>query len=217
MKKLESTWYNMAIVLTLISVIAGAALAYVNEITKGPIAEIQQQNEAQAIKTVLCDDNAVITDTIVNGEVTLYLTDNGAAVKTVDPKNESFSGGLTIMVGLDKEFKVLGYTVLVSNETPGLGAKIADEPSFAEAFVGQQVGSGDVLFEILKPANRQTELNGVDAISGATITSQALGNTLNQWFGFYQNYFVNNAECSFDCEACTEECAEVEPVNTVEE
>ena len=34
MKKLQSTWYNMAIVLTVISVVAGAALAYVNEVTK---------------------------------------------------------------------------------------------------------------------------------------------------------------------------------------
>ena len=79
-------------------------------------------------------------------------------------------------------------------ETPGLGAKIADEPSFAEAFVGKQVGTGEVLFEIAKPANRVTEMNGVDAISGATITSQALGKTLNQWFGFYQNYLSKNGE-----------------------
>ena len=77
-------------------------------------------------------------------------------------------------------------------ETPGLGAKIADEPSFAEAFVGKKVGKGNILFEVAKPANRQTKDNGVDAISGATITSQALGNTLNQWFGFYQNYLSKN-------------------------
>ena len=44
-------------------------------------------------------------------------------------------------------------------------------------------------------------MNGVDAISGATITCQALGKTLNQWFGFYQNYLAKN----------------VESVNTVEE
>ena len=102
-------------------------------------------------------------------------------------------------------------------ETPGLGAKIADEPSFAEAFVGKTVGTGEVLFEVAKPANRVTENNGVDAISGATITSQALGKTLNQWFGFYQNYFAKNgAACQHDCENCTE-CTEVEPANTVEE
>ena len=102
-------------------------------------------------------------------------------------------------------------------ETPGLGAKIADEPSFAEAFVGKTVGKGDILFEVAKPANRQTENSGVDAISGATITSQALGKTLNQWFGFYQNYFAENgAACQQNCENCTE-CTEVEPANTVEE
>ncbi len=99
-------------------------------------------------------------------------------------------------------------------ETPGLGAKIADEPSFAEAFVGQQVGTGEILFEVAKPANRATEKNGVDAISGATITSQALGKTLNQWFGFYQNYFTKNAVCCCAGKACEEV---VEPVNTVEE
>jgi len=104
-------------------------------------------------------------------------------------------------------------------ETPGLGAKIADEPSFAEAFVGKTVGEGDVLFEIAKPANRQTENNGVDAISGATITSQALGKTLNQWFGFYQNYFAKNAATDCQQEYCEDSCCaeEVEPVNTVEE
>ncbi len=101
-------------------------------------------------------------------------------------------------------------------ETPGLGAKIADEPAFAEAFVGQQVGSGDILFEVAKPANRQTEKNGVDAISGATITSQALGKTLNQWFGFYLNYMEKNgAECCG--KACENTVEEVEPVNAVEE
>ena len=78
-------------------------------------------------------------------------------------------------------------------ETPGLGAKIADEPSFAAGFAGKQVGTGDILFEVAKPANRQTDNNGVDAISGATITCQALGKTLNQWFGFYQNYLTKNA------------------------
>ena len=31
MKKLESTWYNMVGVLTAIAVVAGIALAYVNE------------------------------------------------------------------------------------------------------------------------------------------------------------------------------------------
>ena len=77
-------------------------------------------------------------------------------------------------------------------ETPGLGAKIADEPSFAAGFAGKKMGENEILFEVAKPANRQTVESGVDAISGATITCQALGKTLNQWFGFYQNYLTKN-------------------------
>mgnify|MGYP006386061355 CR=1 FL=1 len=103
----------------------------------------------------------------------------------------------------------------ISGETPGLGAKISDEPSFAEAFVGKTIGEGEVLFEVAKPANRVTENNGVDAISGATITSQALGRTLNQWFGFYKNYLVKNAVVEV-VDAVINETGELEPVTEVE-
>ena len=97
-------------------------------------------------------------------------------------------------VGLEKNLKTIKSVCFGhKGETPGLGAKIADEPAFAAEFVGKTIGDGEVLFEVTKPANRQTENNGVDAISGATITSQALGVTLNQWFGFYKNYLVKNA------------------------
>ena len=119
-------------------------------------------------------------------------------------------------VGFDKDLNTIKAVRFGhKGETPGLGAKIADEPSFAEAFVGKTVGEGEILFEVAKPANRQTENNGVDAISGATITSQALGKTLNQWFGFYKNYFEKNSACccGHECEAAEE----VEPANTVEE
>ena len=186
MKKLESTWYNMAIVLTVISVVAGAALAYVNELTKGPIAEIQQRNEAQAIKTVLCDDNAVITDTICNGEVVVYLTDDGAAVKTTDPLNGSFGGGLTIMVGLNKEFQVLGYTVLLSNETPGLGAK-ADEWF-------QKGGKGEIVGKKAGQLATTKDNGDVDAITASTITTRSFLRAVNNAYAEYAKVVNPNAE-----------------------
>ena len=186
MKKLESTWYNMAIVLTVISVVAGAALAYVNELTKGPIAEIQQRNEAQAIKTVLCDENAVITDTVSNGDVVLYLTDNGAAVKTTDPLNGSFGGGLTIMVGLDKEFKVLGYTVLETNETPGLGAK-ADEWF-------QKGGKGEIVGRTAGQLATIKDNGDIDAITASTITTRSFLRAVNNAYAEYAKVVNPHAE-----------------------
>ena len=119
----------------------------------------------------------MITDTIVNGDVTLYLTANGAAVKTVDPKNESFSGGLTIMVGLDKEFKVLGYTVLVSNETPGLGAKAS------EWF--QEGGKGNIIGRVAGQFKTSKDGGDVDAITASTITSRSFLRAVNNAYAEY--------------------------------
>ena len=152
----------------------------------------------------------------------VYIFKNGITV--VPCYGAGLWGPIWGYVGFEKDLETIKAVRFGhKGETPGLGAKIADEPSFAEAFVGKTIGAGEILFEVTKPANRQTENNGVDAISGATITSQALGKTLNQWLGFYQNYFSKNGascqqECCTECkEECCTECTEVEPANTVEE
>ena len=121
----------------------------------------------------------------------VYIFKNGITV--VPCYGAGLWGPIWGYIGFEGDLKTIKAVCFGhKGETPGLGAKIADEPAFAAAFVGQEVGSGNILFEVAKPANRQTEKNGVDAISGATITCQALGKTLNQWFGFYQNYLAKN-------------------------
>ena len=137
----------------------------------------------------------------------VYIFKNGITV--VPCYGAGLWGPIWGYIGLEGDLKTIKAVCFGhKGETPGLGAKIADEPSFAAGFAGKQVGAGSILFEVAKPANRQTTDNGVDAISGATITCQALGKTLNQWFGFYQNYFAKNgAKCC--CGTCEN--------NTVEE
>ena len=108
----------------------------------------------------------------------VYIFKNGITV--VPCYGAGLWGPIWGYVGFEGDLKTIKAVCFGhKGETPGLGAKIADEPSFAEAFVGKQVGTGDILFEIAKPANRQTENNGVDAISGATITSQAVADAVN--------------------------------------
>ena len=141
----------------------------------------------------------------------VYIFKNGYTV--VPCYGAGLWGPIWGYVGLEKDLKTIKSVCFGhKGETPGLGAKIADEPSFAEAFVGKTIGEGEILFEVTKPANRQTENNGVDAISGATITCQALGRTLNQWFGFYQNYLTKNAAVQ-----AVDAVVNVEPAKTVEE
>ena len=56
MKKLESSLLNMVVVLTVISVVAGGILAYVNQVTAGPIEKIKAETLNNALKSVLNAD-----------------------------------------------------------------------------------------------------------------------------------------------------------------
>ena len=143
----------------------------------------------------------------------VYIFKNGYTV--VPCYGAGLWGPIWGYVGLEKDLKTIKAVCFGhKGETPGLGAKIADEPSFAESFVGKTIGEGEILFEVCKPANTQVDANNhIDAISGATITSQALGFTLNQWFGFYKNYLAKNAAQ----DVVEDVVLDVEPVNTVEE
>lgn len=75
-------------------------------------------------------------------------------------------------------------------ETPGLGAEIAS-PKFYGQFVGKQIYEGNdmVSIAIMKGGAPEGSLHGVDAISGGTITSQALDKTIKTWLDCYQPYF----------------------------
>lgn len=185
MKKLQSTWYNMTIVLTLIAVIAGAALAYVNNMTKTVIAEINQQNEDQAKKDVLCaDEIKVESEATINVDgkdfVVYNAGEKGCAVKAVDPQNASFGGDLTIMVGFDPDGNILGYKVLNTNETPGLGAKAGEwfQKDGRGCIIGKNPAAG---------ALTVTKDGGdVDAITASTITSRSFLRAVNAAYDAYR-------------------------------
>ena len=75
------------------------------------------------------------------------------------------------------------------SETPGLGAKIKDEPWFREKFVGKTVEWGDSpAFRLEKNAETTGADNAIDAITGATMTSKGLNEALNVWFGAYEKH-----------------------------
>jgi Na+-transporting NADH:ubiquinone oxidoreductase subunit C len=76
------------------------------------------------------------------------------------------------------------------SETPGLGAKIKDEPWFREKFAGKTVDWGAPhAFRLEKNAEAAGGSNAVDAITGATMTSKGLNEALNTWFNAYEKHF----------------------------
>lgn len=170
MKKLESTLPNMVIVLTLIAVVAGLALGYVNSVTAGPIQEIKAQQLADGIKAVLAADelNVEEPETLDDGSV-IYRTDKGVAVQATDPNG--FGGKLTVLVGFNSEGLIQGYQVLETAETPGLGAKAGEwfQKGQKGDIIGKQAGNLTV----------KKDGGEVDAITASTITSRAFLRCVN--------------------------------------
>ncbi|MBQ9638746.1 MAG: RnfABCDGE type electron transport complex subunit G [Bacteroidales bacterium] len=174
-KKAESTLVNMLLSLTVIAVVAGVALAFVNGLTEGPIAQVAKQKKADALKEVLPEYARVEVDTLES--LPCYIAydanDNkvGVAVETAD--ENGFNGHIGIMVGFDNEGNVYGYRILETSETPGLGAKA--NTWFATgntSIIGKS--PSDAGFAVKKDGGQ------VDAISGSTITSRAFCRAINK-------------------------------------
>lgn len=198
MKKLESSLTNMVVVLVLVAVITGGLLAWVNHVTAGPI---QQQNEmalANGIKAVMGTDDLKVTaddniDQTIDGKVYKFVVHKVADSKgqtlgaAVESTTLGFGGDLKVLVGFDPVGKVLGYTVLQSSETPGLGAK-ADkwfQKGGKGCIVGQQV-TADHPLTVSKDGGQ------VDAITASTITSRAFLKAVNQAYGAYAKESVDS-------------------------
>lgn len=173
MKKLESSLMNMVIVLTIISVLAGASLAYINQVTQAPIKEINEKNLQDGIKKVILGDAAgdlKVEEPRTEGDFIFYTTDKGTAVKSVA---NGFGGPLEVLVGFDNEGVILGYTILSTVETPGLGVK-------ADTWF-QKDGKGNIIGR--NPGEKELVVSkdggDIDAITASTITSRAFLGAVN--------------------------------------
>jgi len=192
MKKLESSLTNMLLVLTGVAVVMGAVLAFVNNLTSGPISEQKEKALADGIKAVLACDDLVVTqtDTVKQNDAKgreltyiIYSTrdaqgqDLGAAVEST---TGGFGGPLKVLVGFDTEGKILGYTLLEHTETPGLGAK-ADK-WFQKGEKGDIIGKTPN-----EPLTVSKDGGQVDAITASTITSRAFLLAVNNAYNAYKN------------------------------
>jgi len=191
MKKLESSLLNMVLVLTGVAVIMGGILAYVNDLTSGPINAQKEKALADGIKAVMVSDELVVakTDTVkqndAKGKELTYIIYNaknangedlGAAVEST---TDGFGGDLKVLVGFDTEGKILGYTLLEHAETPGLGAK-ADK-WFQKGEKGDIIGKDPA-----EPLTVSKDGGQVDAITASTITSRAFLLAVNNAYSAYK-------------------------------
>lgn len=97
-------------------------------------------------------------------------------------------------ISLDQKLKVSGIVLNHKSETPGLGGEITQD-FFVKPFKGEQIfDTSDnyqgvrVVKGVADPGNINKEDNQVDGISGATITSNGVGEMLVRGMKFYLPY-----------------------------
>lgn len=167
MKKTSTVLYILRLTLTLL-VITGtmaAALAGVNAVTAPRIAASAAEKTQQAVSAVLPGGGSPVAFTDDTGTVSqVYGSDTGYAVE-VTP--QGFGGAVTMMVGIDKEGKVLDIRIISHAETPGLGAVAAGNNAAGQTFRAQFAGLSGIV---------AVDKDGGEVIplTGATITSRAV-------------------------------------------
>ena len=180
MKKLESSFANMVIVLTVITVVAAACLGAMNNLTAEPIAASKKAKQEEAIKAVLPEFTTVDEETIVNEQkIFRAYNANGELVGiAIETKELGFGGDVTTMVGFDANGTIVDYSLLAHAETPGLGSKLVDWFKVKSDIRG--TGANKMPLRVSKDGGEY------DAITAATISSRAFLNSINKAYETYQ-------------------------------
>ena len=183
-----------ALALTLITLVAGVALGGVYEITKDPIAKQEAQAKAEAYEQVFTDAaafEAVEMDDTLTKTIRDQLDQEGYKAQSIEEvmraedqsgetlsyaftvvTSEGYGGDIQFSMGVQNDGTLNGISILSIGETAGLGMN-ADTPAFKDQFVGKQVE------KLQYTKNGATQDDEINAISGATVTTNAMTNGVN--------------------------------------
>lgn len=154
---------TLVLVLFAISAIVALLLGLTNMITKPYIEENARLKQEQAMTEVL-PASSYEQLAYAGGDATVdavYKAGDAGYVVQVTPAT-SFSGTLSVMVGVGSDGTCTGISIVATGETSGLGSN-ASKPAFKDQFVGVE---GTV--------NVTKDGGSIDAITGATITSRGV-------------------------------------------
>lgn len=179
--------------LCIITLISGLLLGVVYEVTKEPRAKQEEKLKQEAYAKVFAAassfeeldyDEKALEDFIagngykpnvanIDGFVSAKDDDGNVIgyVITVTDK-EGYGGEIQFTLGIQNDGTINGLSFLTLSETAGVGMKAADN-EFKSQFEGKKVDN----FEYTK--NGAAAENQIDAISGATITTNAVTNGVN--------------------------------------
>ena len=170
MKKSFNEIIKPVLVLVCICLVVTALLAYINSVTSPIIAKAEEEKTEQAMSEVLCEADGFEKLEIENlpDRVTqVYTATNGAGYIFM-LTTKGYGGDMKLICGMDAEGVIEQCKTLSHAETSGLGSKTAEDP-YRNQYCKK---SADTLSQ-------------VDAITGATISSNAYKNAIEDAFKAY--------------------------------
>lgn len=192
-----------AIALFMIALVAGVSLSVVYEITKEPIAASKLAAKEKAYSTVYPEASKFQSndqidellekapeiiqqegyENVIIEEAFESIGNDGKATGVVMmiTTREGYGGNITITLGVDNNMKITGMEILSITETAGLGMKAKDD-DFKSQYKDRTVDR----FTVVKSGS--TSESEIDAISGATITSDAVTTAVNTGLLYIENY-----------------------------
>jgi len=151
-------------VLLVICLIAGVLLSGANALTAPTIAV----NEAAAVSAAYFSalpeaDAFTALDCSIAGVTAVMQADNGAGY-VIAAQARGYGGMVPAAVAFSPEGVITNVVMMDNDETPGMGSKVSDE-AFLENFIGREAVP--------------LELQDIDAVTGATISSRAALGAVN--------------------------------------
>lgn len=181
-----------ALILTVITLIAGGLLGLVYEVTKKPIANQQEKAKQEAYKVVFEDaDSFEVCVEAEDADLAEALKEQGFEAQKINEimeakdasgetlgyavnvtTSEGYGGDITFSMGVQLDGTLNGISILSISETAGLGMN-ATKDEFKNQFSDKNAEA----FEVTKAG--ASDENEINAISGATITSKAVTGGVN--------------------------------------
>lgn len=177
---------NMVVVLTFLTAFSGGLLATVKAKTEVQIEnQVLKFQKAPAIKDIFPETtNDPLADryTVKGENIELQVfpgkLSNGSKAVAFETKGTGFGGPVGLMVGINVDTDtIVGVRVTTHSETPGIGTRAKDDPSFPNQFSGKGMDSDFSL---------KNDGGIIDAMSGATVTSKAVSLAAIQAKEIYQ-------------------------------
>jgi len=168
---------KLGVTLLIYTALAGLILAFAYDVTRPPIEARAKEEQAASMKVVLeAEEFTELTGLSADKNITGAFeskTACNAAGYILKSNSSSYGGKIELLVGIDNEGSITGVKILSHTETQGLGSKAKDDPTFTNQFKG------------LSAESKLAVGSGIEAISGATITSKGVTEGVNTAINYY--------------------------------